>query len=252
METTLDSALAENKSQASPHPVKKIGQVVDKYLNEIKEFENDRVALAKESATKAWKVATAFGALAFLAVGAVVVMMPLKHIEPYLLKVDSATGHTEVVRPLRDAKGISYGEVLDKYWLNQFVIARNGYEWETIQNNFNTVKLMSGRQVFGAYSYYIKGDNSPTKMFEDKKVIVATVQGVTFLPTKPNEEALAQVRFTRTIETNEGAPALGYAPTQWTATVTFDYRASINTEDERLLNPLGFQVTSYREDRILN
>lgn len=252
METTLDSALAENKSQASPHPTKKAGQVVDQYLNEIKEFETDRVALAKQSANKAWKVATAFGALAFLAVGAVVVMMPLKTIEPYLLKVDMTTGHTEVVRPLNDAKGVSYGEVLDKYWLNQFVIARNGYEWETIQNSFNTVKLMSGRQVFGAYSNYIKGDKSPTKTFADKKVIKLTVQGVTFLPTTSKDEALAQVRFTRVIENNQGAPALGYAPTQWTATVTFDYRASITTEDERLLNPLGFQVTSYREDRILN
>ncbi|OED65899.1 conjugal transfer protein TraG [Vibrio tasmaniensis ZS-17] len=251
MENTLDIALEENQSKAQSRPSKADSKPVDAFLNQIKSFEEDRVSLAKQSAKTAWKVAAGFGVLAMLSVVAIVVMMPLKQIEPYLLKVDNTTGYTNVVRPLTDAKGVSYGEVLDKYWLNQFVIERNSYEWETIQNSFNTVKLMSGRQVFGAYSNYIKGDSSPTKLFSDKRVIRITVEGITFLPATSKEQTLAQVRFTRYIENSEGEAALGYEPTQWTATITFDYQSSIKTEDERRLNPLGFQVTSYREDRNL-
>lgn len=251
MENALDIALEDNKSKAQARYSKSDNKPVDVFLNQIRAFEEDRVSLAKQSAKTAWKVATGFGLLAVLSVGAIAVMMPLKHTEPYLLKVDNVTGYTDVVKPLTDAKGVSYGEVLDKYWLNQFIIERNGYEWETIQNSFNTVKLMSNRQVFGAYSYYITGDKSPTKIFSDKRVIRIDVQGITFLPATSKEQAIAQVRFTRHIENNEGVAAIGYKPTQWTATITFDYRAPIKTEDERRLNPLGFQVTSYREDRNL-
>lgn len=251
MENTLDIALEENKSKAQSRPSKADNKPVDEFLSQIKSFEEDRVLLAKQSAKTAWKVAAGFGFLAVLAVMAVVVMMPLKQIEPYLLKVDNATGYTNVVRPLADAKGVSYGEVLDKYWLNQFVIERNSYEWETVQNSFNTVKLMSNRKVFASYSNYITGDQSPTKIFSNKRVIRITVQGITFLPATSKDQGLAQVRFTRYIENNEGVSAIGYEPTKWTATITFDYQSSIKTEDERRLNPLGFQVTSYREDRNL-
>lgn len=251
MENTLDIALEENKSKAQSCPSKADNKPVDQYLAQIKSFEEDRVSLAKQSAKTAWKVATGFGVLAVLAVVAIVVMMPLKQIEPFLLKVDNSTGYTNVVRPLADAKGLTYGEVLDKYWLNQFVIERNSYEWETVQNSFNTVKLMSNRKVFASYSNYITSDKSPTKIFTDKRVIRIAVQGITFLPATSKDQALAQVRFTRYIENNEGVSAIGYEPTKWTATITFDYQAPIKTEDERRLNPLGFQVTSYREDRNL-
>ncbi|WP_150137793.1 virB8 family protein [Candidatus Enterovibrio escicola] len=251
MKNTLDTTLEENKSKAQSRPYKADNKPVDEFLGQIKAFEEDRVSLAKQSAKTAWKVATGFGVLAVLSVVAIVVMMPLKQVEPYLLKVDNATGYTNVVRPLADAKGVSYGEVLDKYWLNQFVTERNTYQWETIQNSFNTVKLMSNRQVFASYANYITGDKSPTKIFSDKKVIRITVQGITFLPATSKDQVLAQVRFTRYIENNEGVAAIGYEPTKWTATITFDYQSPLKTEDERRLNPLGFQVTSYREDRNL-
>ena len=34
----------------------------------------------------------------------------------------------------------------------------------------------------------------------------------------------------------------------WIATIDFDYEKEIKTEAERLENPLGFQVISYRVD----
>lgn len=252
MENDLDNALNENKNNVSLGASNTDNKAVENFLSQMKGFEEDRVELAKQSAIKAWKVAGGFGVIALMAVGAVVVMMPLKHVEPYLLKVDSVTGDTSVVKPLSDAKGDTYGEVLDKFFLNRFIIERNGYEWETIQNSYNIVKLMSNSKVFNAYSSYITGDTSPTKLFADNHVIRITVQGLTFLPATSTEQSLAQIRFTRRVENNDGIASTKYKPTLWTATVTYDYRASIKTEDERLLNPLNFRITSYREDRSIN
>lgn len=251
MDNLLDTALQENLQRAS-QPKTPLNKPVDDYLHQIKSFEEDRIALAQNSAKTAWKIAMGFGFIALLTVITLLVMMPLKQTEPYLLKVDSATGHTGIVKPLSDAEAVTYGEVLDKHWLNQFVIARNGYDWETIQNNYNLVKIMSHPTVYGAYSNYIRGDQSPLETFADKKVIRITVKGVTILPAISETEVLAQVRFTRHIENPEGKASLGYQSTHWTATLVFDYQAVIKTEDERQLNPLGFRVKSYREDRELN
>ena len=240
MQDDIEKSLDSNKREIGKKNSKTDKANADKYLKEIKGFETDRVALAKQSAKTAW-----------IAVAAVLTLTPLKTVEPYLLKADSSTGRVEIVQPLSDAKGVSYDEVLDKYWLSQFTIFRNGYEWETVQNSFNTVKIMSSSKVFGAYSNYIIGEKSPTELFADKNAIKVSIEGITFLPETSKEQVLAQVQFTREIISRSGTSATGYDKTHWNATVTFDYQAEIKTEAERMVNPLGFRATSYREDRIL-
>jgi type IV secretion system protein VirB8 len=248
----LDKTFDQMKEDSNKQNTKELNELTDTYLSAIKSFESDSVELAKKEARIYKKVSITAVLVAVLAIGALAASMPFKTVEPYVLRVDDATGYVSAVRPLKDAQSITYGEVLDKHWLSNFMVARNGYEWETVQNSFNTVKVMSTDKVFGAYSNYIQGKQSPTETFVDKKIINVKVHGVSFLPRTSTTEVLAQVQFTRSIENGRGLLATGYKPTRWTATVTFDYKAKINTEDERRLNPLGFQVTSYREDRILN
>jgi type IV secretion system protein VirB8 len=250
MEHSIDEALIENITKSSL-PVKKENvKKVDDYLKAVQDFESDRVALAKGSAKTAWKVATGFGFIALMAVTAVVLLTPLKEIEPYLMRVDNTDGSVSILRPLQDAQAISYGELLDKYFARKFIIARNSYEWETIQDNYDLVNLMSGGVVFSSFNNYIKADNSPVKTFGDNKRIKVVIQDVTFLPSSSIDRTLAQVRFSRDIINNEGVTVPGFEPTFWNATITFDYRKKINTADERKLNPLGFQITSYTEDRV--
>lgn len=251
MENILKSALKKNQQRTEARPAKSERKDVDGYLSEIRAFESDRVAMAKHSAKTAWKVAMGAGAVAILSLVAVVTMLPLKTSEPYLIKVDRSTGSTDVVHPLRDGKGASYGEVLDKYWIDQFIVARDGYEWETIQTSFNTMKLMTTPKTFGAYSQTVVGKNSLTKVFVDQKSMRIDVQDISFLPSTNGEEKLAQVRFVRHVMNNHGEDDKEYKPTYWTATLSYDYRSTIRTENERRLNPLGFRVTSYREDQII-
>ncbi|MBS0044839.1 type IV secretion system protein [Shewanella sp. M16] len=251
METSaMQDAFNENISNINKPANKKTAQDVDVYINEMKQFENDRVAMAKDSAKTAWKVAAAFGLIALMSVCAVIALTPLKTIENYMTIVDPKTGITQVLKPIKNGEGVSYGEVLDKYWIQRFMIERNSYEWQTIQNSYNTVDLMSGDKVFSAYSKAIRAKDSPLEVFGDKRSIVVDVKGVSFLPTNSSDEKLAQVHFTRQVVANDGSTAVGFDVTQWSATITFNYGSVISTEKERALNPLGFQVTSYREDRV--
>ncbi|OEF63571.1 conjugal transfer protein TraG [Vibrio cyclitrophicus 1F175] len=250
MDSHVQSALDENQSDLESSPSKGLNDETNAYLTQIKGFEEDRVEIAKNSAKTAWKVAAGFGVVSILSVGAVIGLTPLKEVHPFIVRVDNTTGHSEIVKPQSEVKEVSYGEILDKYFVKTFVIARNGYEWQTVQNSYSTVKLMSEPKVFAPYETYIKGEQSPTVLFKDLNSIEVKTKAITFLPSSSDSQTVVQVQFTRDIKNREGKTALGYRKTIWEATLTFDYLADINTEDERLLNPLGFNVTSYREDEV--
>lgn len=251
MEKSIDKALVENKGKVSSAQKKPLTKDVDNYIDEIRGFESDRVALAKSSAKTAWKVAAGASAVALMSVVAVALLTPLKEVEPYLMRVDGSDGSVSILRPLSDSKSISYGEVLDKYWSRKFIYARNGYDWQTVQNSYNLVNLMGSNIVSATYNNYIKAESSPVKVFNDKKRIKVEIQDVTFIPSSSDDSTLAQIRFSRNVINREGLPDIEYETTYWNATITFNYQATIKTADERELNPLGFYVTSYTEDRVL-
>ncbi|WP_412497220.1 virB8 family protein [Vibrio fluvialis] len=250
MTDLIDTVLEENKERASLPENKETKAQVDDYLAQMKGFEEDRIALAKSDAKKAWRVSIAFGVIAAISIIALMLIMPLKETVPYLLMVDQ-DGNTSFAKPLSDAEQVSYGEALDKYWVNVFLVARNGYEWETIQNSYNTVKLMSEEKVFVPYDTYIRGKESPELLFGENNSLRVVANNITFLPKTSEEFLIAQVQFSREVLNKNGLPDPLYKKTYWTATLTFDYLAEIKTEADRMLNPLAFRVTSYREDRIL-
>jgi type IV secretion system protein VirB8 len=248
----IDEALLKNKHSEQTPPTKKlkINEAVTNYLKQTKQFETDTIAIAKSSEKIAWKVTAGLGVITALSIITLIVMLPLKESVPYLVRVDNATGETKMVQPLSDAQETSYGEVLDKHWLNQFIISRNGYMWETVQNSYNTVLMMSNDNVFKEYEGYIFATNAPPAVFGEDLRIRLDVRDIIFLPrAADSEHVIAQINFSRITENSDGSPATKYAVTHWTSTLTFDYQGSINSEEEQLINPLGFRVTSYREDR---
>lgn len=251
MDTSVEKALEDNQQNLENNESKKLGSLVDDYLEQKKSFEEDRIELAKNSAKTAWKCVCGAGVIAILSVGAVIGLTPLKEVQPYMIMVDSLTGNTEVVKPFADAKKTSYGDALDRYWVKTFIDSRNSYEWETIQTGYSTVKLMSADKVFLPYQTYIRGDNSPTEVFKNLYSVEVKIKAIRFLPTSTEDNRVVLVQFSREIKNRNGEPAPNYKKTIWEATLTFDYLASINTEDERLLNPLGFNVTSYKENTVI-
>lgn len=223
--------------------------VVGEYLKQIENFETDRVEGIKAQNKTAWRVASTFGLISVLSVGAVIAMLPLKTVEPYVIRVDNATGFTDVVRPIGNAKE-SYEEKLTRFWLGQFIQAREGYYWTEVEANYGKLRLMSNAQVFAQYETYIFADTSPVRVFEDSMSIKVDNLGTTFLDTPTG--VVAQVRLSKTVLGKDGKPAKMYPVTHWLATATFDYKKEIKRQSEEDVNPLGFQVLSYRIDAINN
>lgn len=214
----------------------------DNYFTAIREFERDRFSLINGK-MKFFQV-VAFLCMVVIAIQAcaLALMSPLKTAVPVMLRVDNNTGYTDAVTPLSNSQE-SYGEVVNKYFLSQYVVNYESYDWQTIQAMNDTVNLMSDSKTFSQYRTQITADNSPLNVLKQNNKIKVRVKSVTFL--KPD---IAQIRFDKAVLNTDGTLSADYSQTSWVATVAFDYQRKIKTEGERLLNPLGFQALSYRVD----
>ncbi|EPN0316294.1 virB8 family protein [Vibrio vulnificus] len=240
---TLDQNFKLEESPDAP------AGVVAKYLKLMENFESDRVEYIKKQNKIAWRVAGGAGVIATLAVGAVIAIAPLKTVEPYVIRVDNNTGYTDVVSPLSNGQE-TYEEKLNRFWLGEFVKYRESYYWNNVEENYTKVQLMSSPQVFSQYQTFIFSEASPVKVYGETKSIKVENNGTTFLSTPTGQ--VAQVRLTKTVIEKDGSKATGYPVTHWLATITYNYQKEIKTKKDEQVNPLRFNVLSYRVDAINN
>ncbi len=113
------------------------------YFATARSFDQDRVLSAERSRRVAWCVASGACGLAACAVLAVAALSPLKTVEPFMVRVDNATGIVETVTALSAATG-TYEEPVTKYFAARYVRAREGYTAAESESNFKIAGLMSG------------------------------------------------------------------------------------------------------------
>jgi type IV secretion system protein VirB8 len=206
------------------------------------DFERSKLEELKRSRTIAWRIAGAATAVAGVAVAAAFVAIVMRtEPEPIILKVDNSTGATAVLRSIRDSKD-QYDEVVNKYWLAQYVRTCEAYDWYTIGDQFEACKLMSEDDVAKEYARKVQAPESPLKVLKDKGKVVVKVGSIVFLGDS------AQVRYTSE-KLNASGENLDNSPVQkWIATVVFQFKPGQMTEQQRLVNPLGFKAVAYRID----
>lgn len=213
---------------------------VRQYLEESRGLERDYLDELVRSKRAAWRAAIAASALVGMALVALVALLPLKRVEGFVVRVDNATGSADLVTMLKDAPA-AYGEVVDKYWVNKYVLSRESYDWETLQTAYDTTVLLSSPDVQREYRALYEGPAARDKAWGSQTRVLVKVRSIT--PGTSGNTAM--VRFSRRREDGSGAPP---AEESLVATVGFRYLAATMREEDRLVNPLGFQVTSFRVD----
>lgn len=175
--------------------------------------------------------------------GAIAMLAPLKTVEPYVLSVDGKTGLVEVLEPLKDSLP-TYGEAVDKYYIEDYVMARESYDWGLIQRYFDKVKSYSvgGSGAWADYDNFLKSDVSPLVILADRSRVIAEVTSTTLDPSSSS----ATVRLSKRVLGRDGRPADGIPTTYWIATLRYDYPNPKLLPSERRLNPLGMKITSYQ------
>ncbi|NII60068.1 virB8 family protein [Sphingomonas aerolata] len=220
--------------------VKNTDEDLKSYFAEAQSWDRDRFVAAARSRRIAWIVASVAIALAIVAVLAIMALTPLKTVVPYVVTVDRSTGATDVTQELRGDKSITYDEAIRKYFLADYVRAREGWIPQAREEFFRKVLALSTREEQARWTAFYKKDNpdSPQNQFTANDAVFVAIRSVAFI--SPN---VAQVRFVKRLERDQQAietPAI--------ATITFDVLSKPETEAGRYANPLGFQVKSYRAD----
>jgi type IV secretion system protein VirB8 len=96
-------------------------------------------------------------------------------------------------------------------------------------------------EVYGQFrrQVYVDNPHSPIRLGKSKRTV--KIKSITFLKTRKGDKGFtAQIRFT----TKDGRAKEKHL----VATMAFDYQDLSLTSVERAINPLGFQVLSYRTD----
>jgi type IV secretion system protein VirB8 len=212
-----------------------------RYFAEARRWDQDRLASALRSRRLAWIAAGATTLLATAACAAVALLTPLKTVEPFVVRVDRTTGAVDVMRGLSSQEAPArYEEAISKYFLAQYVRSREGYLDPAAEDAFRLVSLLSGPAEQRRWTDVFRGSNpdSPQNLYGPDGEAVVAIRAISFIG-----DDVANVRFRLTLR-----QARQMTESDWIATVAFTYTRAPMKEADRLRNPLGFQVVSYRAD----
>jgi type IV secretion system protein VirB8 len=210
------------------------------YFAEARSWDADRLTSARRSRRLAWGVAALGGLTTLAAVGAVVALAPLKSVVPFVVRVDRATGAVEVMTALNGPDHLTPDEAVTKFFLGQYVRARETWLPQAAEANFRQVSIMStpAEQQRWAAFFRPASPDSPQVVLGAAGSAEVQLRAISLI-----NRQVAAVRFRRTVRQGDQT-----ASSDWVATVAFAYTRAPMAEADRLRNPLGFQVASYRAD----
>lgn len=216
-------------------------EALDAYYAEAASWNRDRVQAIDSSKRIAWWIAGVGAAIALLEGLALVLLMPLKTVEPYTLMVDRTTGYVQALKPL-DQATLAPDAALTQSFLVQYVIAREGFDIASLNASYRKVALFSAGSARSSYLQSMQATNaqSPLALYPRSTLVEVRVKSVS--PVGPNA---ALVRFD-TVRTDSGAQS--QPPSSWVAVIKYRYSREPMKLEDRFVNPLGFQVVSYRKD----
>ncbi|HEX5184489.1 MAG TPA: VirB8/TrbF family protein [Allosphingosinicella sp.] len=216
-------------------------EALDAYYREAATWNRDRLDDLARSRRTAWWVAGSAAAVAILLALTLILLMPLKTVVPYTLLVDKTTGYVQALKPLNPDK-VSPDSALTQSFLVQYVIAREGYDVDTVRENYRKVALWSAQTARTDYVNLMQGSNpaSPLNAYPRTTIVETEVKSVS-----PIDRNAALVRFD-TIRRD--ANGIAQPARSWVAVIHYRYSGEPMKLEDRFINPLGFQVLRYRKD----
>lgn len=204
-------------------------------------WEQEIIKRARRSARVAWFFALVFAGLAALSLVAVVLMLPLKSFEPYVVTVDRTTGYLEVQSGLTRPAKLTEQQAITQANVVRYIRNREGYDPYAIEEYFGIAALLSisdaARELQALFS--AANPQNPAKVYGRLKRVLVEIKSVTF----PNAST-AIVRFSTTEKSDTESIVR-----HWISVVRFRYTDTPIRNEWRFDNPLGFQVYSYRRDQ---
>ena len=220
------------------------------YFAEAASWDADRAAMSRRLAQLALGVAGAGWLAVLLLSGALIALMPLKRVEPFLIRVDNTTG---VVDPVPLYTGSSaMPETLTRYLLTHYVTVCERFNYATAESDYEECGSFHSAQRNQAWYALWNPNNpaSPLNTYKDGTTVRAQVTSVSFFKRANGVGDLAQVRY---VKAKRQAGSANEELTHWIATLQYAYADPSSDPKIRGWNPLGFKIVDFRpEPEVLN
>jgi type IV secretion system protein VirB8 len=218
---------------------------LEAYFAEARTWDADRGAQFKRSAQAAWLTAAAGWLCAVSAAIALATLMPLKRVDPFVIRVDNSTGVVDVV-PVY-AGGNAMEEAVTRYFLSHYLSVCERFNFSTAESDYEECGAFHSAQRNQAWYALWKATNpaSPLNVHKDGSSIRVQVTSVSFFTRASGLSDLAQVRYLRAAQQGPGAEE---SITHWLATIQFAYGEPAKDPRTRRWNPLGFKILDFRTE----
>ena len=215
------------------------GESLAGYFREAANWDTDRLRQMQRIARRAWQVAAGGWICALALATALVLLMPLKRVDPFLVRVDSSSGIVDVVPVYAGKSGLE--QSVTRYFLSHYISVCERFNFATAESDYEECGAFHGAQRNQVWYALWNPSNpaSPLNLHKDGSTVRVQVEAVSFFQRASGVTDLAQVRYLKGERQGIGA---GEHLTHWIATVQYAYGTPSNDPRVRRWNPLGFKV----------
>lgn len=215
------------------------------YFSEAESWDADRAAQFRRSARAAWWVAGAGWSCAVASALALATLMPLKRVDPFLVRVDNSTGIVDVV-PVYTGH-TAPDEAVTRYFLTHYLTVCERFNFATAESDYEECGAFHSPQRNQAWFAQWTATNpaSPLNTHKDGGTVRVQVNSVSFFTRSSGLIDLAQVRYLKAARQGAGSEE---SFTHWVATVQYAYLEPPKDPKIRRWNPLGFKIVDFRSE----
>lgn len=220
------------------------------YFAEAASWDSDARVQARRVVRLALAVAGAGWVTALALAGALMLLMPLRRIEPFMVRVDNSTGIVDVV-PVY-AGHTALPETITRFLLSHYVTVCERFNFATAESDYEECGAFHTALRNQAWYALWNPNNpaSPLNAYKDGTTVRAQVTSMSFFSRANGVSDLAQVRYVKAKRAAGGATE---QVTHWIATLQYAYADPSTDPRTRAWNPLGFKIVDFKpEPEVLN
>lgn len=185
--------------------------------------------------------------LAAASVLTVMWLTPYKSVEPFVIQIDEKAGIVQRVDPAQRTE-FTANEAVDRYFIAQYVRAREGYVPGIFSLNYRTVRVMSMPGVFREYVRTVSRGNpqSPINTLTNQANRVINFKNINFVKNTNAAASQSKVAVVRVRINDQSEKPTLVREQHKVITMQFRYALLSLSEEDRFMNPIGFLVESYQ------
>jgi type IV secretion system protein VirB8 len=220
------------------------------YFAEAASWDADTRAQGRRVVRLALGVAAAGWVAALALTGALMLLMPLKRVEPFVVRIDNSTGIVDVVPVYAGKAGLP--EAITRFLLTHYVTVCERFNYATAESDYEECGAFHTALRNQAWYALWNPNNpaSPLNAYKDGTTVRAQVTSLSFFKRANGVSDLAQVRYVKAKRAAGGATD---SVTHWIATLQYAYTDPSTDPKLRAWNPLGFKIVDFKpEPEVLN